>query len=127
MFVYEQLIVIKSRIQSADELQRDNIITQTNDRAMRNLKPYFTSLLILTTQLLQLSSSSAVRTGVEEVQELLNLGDGIDFHGASQYTILMGSSGVGKSTLAKFLIQDPTLTHHHAEIENPPTKLLQRQ
>lgn len=45
----------------------------------------------------------------EEVEELLNAGEELDFNGATDLIIILGSTGVGKSTLAKFITHDPSL------------------
>ncbi|XP_059488083.1 uncharacterized protein LOC132203929 [Neocloeon triangulifer] len=62
--------------------------------------------------LLLLASTALIATAkdssVAEVEELLRFGDTMDF-GSSSYIVLLGSSGVGKSTLAKFLVRDSSL------------------
>lgn len=45
----------------------------------------------------------------EEVEQLLNAGDQLNFNGATDLIILLGSTGVGKSTLSKFIAHNPSL------------------
>jgi GTP-binding protein EngB required for normal cell division len=45
----------------------------------------------------------------EEAEQLLNAVDQLDFDEADDLIILLGSSGVGKSTLSKFITHDPSL------------------
>ena len=45
----------------------------------------------------------------EEVEQLLNAGDQLEFNGATDLIILLGSTGVGKSTLSKFITHNPSL------------------
>jgi GTP-binding protein EngB required for normal cell division len=59
----------------------------------------------------------------EEVEELLNAGDQLEFNGATDLIIILGSTGVGKSTLAKFITKNPSLQviksgHSYVFIDN---------
>ncbi|XP_059489999.1 uncharacterized protein LOC132205134 [Neocloeon triangulifer] len=49
------------------------------------------------------------KTKTEEVEELLNAGDQLDLGTSKDLILLIGSTGVGKSTLSKFLTHNPSL------------------
>lgn len=59
--------------------------------------------------LLSMLVKEGITTELEEVEELLKLESKIDLRNAERMVLLIGSTGTGKSTLAKFLTNDPSL------------------
>jgi hypothetical protein len=64
-------------------------------------------LLLLLTYLL--IATGGQTSEMEEVEDLLKLESSIDLRSAEKLILLLGSTGTGKSTLAKFVTNDPSL------------------
>lgn len=58
---------------------------------------------------LLITNGSLLKSEIEEVEELLDMKTTINLEKATRLILLLGTTGTGKSTLAKFLTKDPSL------------------